>query len=278
MRLDNSFFDYWHKISFPAGTEKMNGERSLAYVRARYIEGPEGGDFKRAARQQQALMAVREKVFSVQTALDFTKLNSILNSLSDNIRTDMQLWEMKRFYELARITEPSQVHSAVLTSGSKGVLVGGTEILGGVPASILKPRTGNYAEIQTIATNLLNQEEDGQPQIKASPVKKPASPTPTPTPEETTLPTVEVRNGTSITGLAKQVANDMSNKEYEIITVGNASSNNTSETTAYYFSDEQKQGADDLANTFSYKTAAQPPEAEASTTADILVILGQDQK
>ena len=111
---DNSFYDYWHKISFPAGTEKMNGERALAYARARYIEGPEGGDFKRAARQQQVLLALRQKVFSVQTVLDFTRINSILNSLSNNIRTDMQLQEMKRLYELSRLINSDKVHSNVL--------------------------------------------------------------------------------------------------------------------------------------------------------------------
>ncbi|HLD25807.1 MAG TPA: LCP family protein, partial [Candidatus Andersenbacteria bacterium] len=133
--INNSFYDYWHKISFPAGTEKMNGERALAYVRARYIEGPEGGDFKRAARQQQALLALREKVFSVQTALDFTRANAILDSLSENIRTNLQLWEMKRFYELGRLIKPDEVHSVVLSTGPQGVLTGGTELLGGTPAS-----------------------------------------------------------------------------------------------------------------------------------------------
>ena len=279
--IENSFFDYWHKISFPAGTEKMNGERALAYVRARYIEGPEGGDFKRAARQQQMLLASREKVFSVQTALDFTKLNSILNSLSDNIRTDMQLWEMKRFFELARITEPSQVHSEVLSPGPKGVLIGGTEILGGVPASILRPRTGNYSEIQTIAANLLKQTDTDESQAQDVPAPKVPTPTPTPTPKKSkivSLPTVEIRNGTKINGLAKQKSDELSDKGYEIVTIGNAISNNTTETIIYYISDEQEQSALNLAQTLSVKTAKKPPESETGTSADILLILGQDQQ
>src|SRR3989338_4027494 len=197
--IDNSFFDYWHKISFPAGTEKMNGERALAYVRARYIEGPEGGDFKRAARQQQALLALREKVFSVQTALDFTRANAILDSLSENIRTNLQLWEMKRFYELGRLIKPDEVHSVVLSTGPQGVLTGGTELLGGTPASVLRPRTGNWGEIQQVAQNIFS--TPTLPDTITPPATPPPAggPTPTPTPA---VAVIEIRNGNAVTGRA----------------------------------------------------------------------------
>ena len=35
--IDTTFFDYWHKIAFSSGTEVMDGERAMAFVRARYI-------------------------------------------------------------------------------------------------------------------------------------------------------------------------------------------------------------------------------------------------
>jgi len=279
--IDNSFFDYWHKISFPAGTEKMNGERALAYVRARYIEGPEGGDFKRAARQQQVLLAAREKVFSVQTALDFTKLNGILNSLSDNIRTNLQLWEMKRLYELARIIEPTAVHSEVLTSGTKGVLTGGTEILSGVPASVLRPRTDDYSEIHTIAANMLTQTEPVQQTI--TPTQTPDTPDPTPSPspspeEEIVLPTLEIRNGTTINGLAKRTSDELATQDYSTVTIGNAADQNTAQTTIYYLSSEQQNNAQALASILNATATEQPPAAEPTTAADILIILGQDRQ
>ncbi|MEK7499108.1 MAG: LCP family protein, partial [Patescibacteria group bacterium] len=35
IHIENGFTDYFHKIAFPTGTETMNGDRALAYVRAR---------------------------------------------------------------------------------------------------------------------------------------------------------------------------------------------------------------------------------------------------
>lgn len=286
--IDNSFFDYWHKISFPAGTEKMNGERALAYVRARYIEGSEGGDFRRAARQQQVLLAARDKIFSVQTALDFTKLNAILNSVSNDIRTNMQLWEMKRLYEIGRSVNASQVHSVVLTSGPKGVLVGGTEILGGVPASILRTRTGDFSEIQALAATILDQTaqtpppaltvtESPSPSPSPSPTPSPSlSPSPSPEPASpAALPTIEVRNGTTITGLAKRTADKLAAAGYKITGVGNAVSRTATKTTVYYSSSDYQTAAATAAAIINATTDTPPPPAE-KTSANLLIILGTD--
>jgi LCP family protein required for cell wall assembly len=275
---ENSFYDYWHKISFPAGTEKMNGERTLAFVRARYIEGPEGGDFKRAARQQQVLMALRQKVFSVQTALDFSRINGILNSLSENIRTDMQLQEMKRFYELGRLVNPDLVHSVVLTTGPKGVLVGTTKILGGTPASVLHPRTGDYSEIQQIAKNIFDQSETDQTNTTTQqPIEQPPSPTPTLAIQETptSKPSLEIRNSTSTIGLAKKTSDNLKQQDYEVVAIGNATTRDLPQTNIYVLSPEHQISASALSENINANIATTVPENEPISKADILIILGQ---
>ncbi len=277
--IANSFYDYWHKTSFPAGTEKMNSERALAYVRARYIEGSEGGDFKRAARQQQVLLALRDKVFSVQTALDFTGINTILNSLTDNIRTDMQLWEMKRFYELARLIDQAQVHSAVLTTGPQGVLTGNTEILGGTPASVLRPRTGDYSEIQAIAQNILTTASENTPLPAATETPPPASPSAeqaSPSPSPVLKPSLVIRNGTDITGLAKRTADKLEEEGYVVAAIGNAAQRGVAQTIIYPLSPDHAQGAAALADTFGWKLENNLPENESPVNADALIILGPD--
>lgn len=282
--IENSFTDYWHKISFPAGTEKMNGERALAYVRARYVEGSEGGDFKRAARQQQVLLAIREKVFSVNTALDFKAVNDILNSLSSNIRTDMQLWEMRRFFELARTLNPNEVHSVVLSTGHNGVLVGGTEVLGGVPASILRTRTGDYSEIQAIATSIFSEQVSTSiaptPQGDTETTESQASTaSPSPEPSETpeiAKPSVEVRNGTNITGLAKKTSDTLQSEGYNITGIGNAANRTTATTTVYAIEAANADGAKSVADLLGATTDSGLPTGEANTSADVLVILGTD--
>lgn len=286
VKINNSFFDYWHKISFPAGTEHMNGERSLAYVRARYIEGPEGGDFKRAARQQQILLSLREKVFSVQTAIDFAAINSIIDSLSDNIRTSMELWEMKRFYELVRTIDQNKVHSTVLTTGPRGVLVGSTEILGGTPASILKPRTGDYSEIKTIADTIFSQavlESPGTQESEQTPLPTPPDQTPAPSPSASSTPTasvkpavIEIRNGTNTTGLAQKTKDALTSKKYAVNAIGNAVDRSTEKTTVYAINLTHADDAKTVAELLDAEADSGLPDGEAKTSADILVILGAD--
>ncbi len=275
--IDNSFFDYWHKIAFSAGTETMNGERALAYVRARYIEGPEGGDFKRAARQQQVLLAIRDKVFSVNTAFDFGALNTIVNSLSDNIRTDMELGEMKRFYEIARQIDHTNVNSVVLTTGPKGMLVGSTEVLSGVPASILKPRTGDYGEIRSLMQNIFAvaaEQKTAQAQDASTPTPVPSE-TPSPEAEQ---PTVEIRNGTNITGLAKTTATTLEEKGYTVTSIGNAATRTQEETVVYALKQDDASGAKTIAELLEARADVDLPEGEAASEAAVVVILGTDAK
>jgi polyisoprenyl-teichoic acid--peptidoglycan teichoic acid transferase len=276
--INRGFYDYWHKISFPAGTEKMNGERALAYVRARYIEGPEGGDFKRAARQQQVLLALRDKGFSIQTAFDFSRLNGILNSLADNIRTNLELWEMKRLYEIGRLIDSSQVSSTVLTSGPKDVLVGDTEILSGLPASILKPRTGNFTEIQNIARHMLNinPSPTTQPELTQTANDTPPSPSPSPVPADIAKPSLEIRNGTNTAGMAKRAADKLAAEGYTVKNIGNAISRNTTTTAIYLVNQDAKENAIPLTEYLQLPLNDTPPPAEPSSTADILLILGQE--
>ncbi len=286
--VENGFFDYWHKISFPKGTETMNGDRALAYVRARYIEGPEGGDFQRAARQQQMLIAIRDKVFSLNTALDFTAINGILESVSEDIRTSLQLWEMKRFFEIARQLDTNSMKSVVLTTGPHGVLVGETAVLGGVPASVLKPRTGDYSEIQSLAQNMFSEgvgttiadtasQDAPQPTIGPEGLL-PSTPSPSPEPEEESAakPTIEVRNGTAVNGLAKKISDQLASEGYEIVATANARANTIEETTIYAPKVTQADDAQKIASTLDAASKTDFPADEAKTSADILIVLGKD--
>ncbi len=286
IHIENGFTDYWHKIAFPTGTETMNGDRALAYARARYIEGPEGGDFRRAARQQQLLIAIRDKVFSVNTALDFGAIDGIINSVSEDIRTSMQLWELRRFFEIARQIDTASIKSVVLTTGTHGVLVGDTTVLGGVPASILKTRTGDYSEIHQIAKNIFSPEvgktindsaaQNESPEPTIGPEGVLPSVSPTPSTAATVKPTLEVRNGTGVTGLAKKVADKLTKDGYKVVATGNAKSKTIEKTTVYAPKVTQADDAQKIASSLNATSKTDFPSDEAKTTADILIVLGAD--
>lgn len=282
IEIANSFFDYWHKIDFRAGKEHMDGERALAYARARYIEGPEGGDFKRTTRQQQLLLAIQQKVFSMNTALDFGALDSILNSVSSNVRTDGQLWEMKRFYEIARQLDRDNVRSVVMSSGTNGVLVGTTEILGGVPASVLKTKTGDFSEVRKLAANMFSETEGVSISPAASQeteaAAEPSAPNTNPSASPAIRIKVEIRNGTNIPGLALKTSSNLEANDYEIIGIGNADNRSAASTIVYLLKPSAQDDAENIAKTWQAKVSDTPPENEKPSQADILIILGADAK
>lgn len=288
--IGNSFYDFWHKISFPAGTEHMNGERALAYVRARYIEGSGGGDFKRAERTQQVLLAIRKNVFSVQTAVDLRALAGILETLKQHVATDFTLSDFKRLADLTRGISEDLIRTAVITSGPNGLLVGTTETLGGRPAPVLRPRNGTeqYDEIRAFATNIFTEAPIApSPSVGATP----ATSSPVPSPEVSLSPgipdggaiadeqpTVDVRNGTTIVGMAARVAKRLEKQHFTVTGVGNATTRSRTRTIVVDRTGGKKPVS--LAAVLSVldvsTTVALPPEETLSADANFVVFLGSD--
>ena len=89
-----SVIDQPDPVTIEAGRVTLPGDLALAYARARYTEG---SDFDRAKRQQQVIMAVRDRV------LDFNMLPTLIarsgdiyNELSAGIRTNMTMDDIMR--------------------------------------------------------------------------------------------------------------------------------------------------------------------------------------
>lgn len=77
--------------TFDEGPIRLNGDQALAYSRMRY-EDPKG-DLGRNVRQQQIIKAIIKEGASFQS---ITKFGNILNSLEDNVKTNLTFDEMKQ--------------------------------------------------------------------------------------------------------------------------------------------------------------------------------------
>jgi LCP family protein required for cell wall assembly len=286
-----SFYDYWHKISFPAGTELMSGDRALSYVRARYVDGPEGGDFARAARQQHLLLAMREKIFSANTAFDVRAVTGIIDAFGDNVATNFNLWEVKKVFEMARVIPKDNINTAVLSTGTNGLLAGGTEILDGVPASIIRPRAGaeDYSQIKEFVSNIFSATKTDAPATPISsqkPTAPPsvtpsAKPTPSTSPDTANLktekPTVEIRNGTNITGLASRTSAKLKTANFIVQTVGNTAKRDRTSTVIIDLTANKKpESLKTILSTLGIGSTVSLPSSENSSKADFLILLGTD--
>ena len=147
-------------FKLPAGKSTLDGAKTLCFVRSRDLTS----DFERAKRQQVILQQIKEKA-SQLGILDFGKINSILNDLGDNVRTDMQAWEMKRLFDLYKGMNAPELHQRVLEDSEEGLLYAPAQ----TPETgyILLPRGDNYDKIKNTFQNIfsLPAQSDVKPQI-----------------------------------------------------------------------------------------------------------------
>jgi len=81
-------------IHFNPGLQQFDGERALEYARSRESTS----DFDRSRRQQLIMLAVRQRVFSLNA---IPRLLSLLGALQDNVRTNLRPAEMRQLAGLA---------------------------------------------------------------------------------------------------------------------------------------------------------------------------------
>ena len=137
-------------FKLPAGKQTLDAKQALCYARSRETSN----DFERARRQQEIIQALKNKLLSLGTLTDFTKLNNILNSLGDNVKTDMQAWEMKRLYDIHGQMKDYTMYQRVMDESDNaeaGLLYGVADPTSG---DILLPKGDNYDRIHNLFQNI----------------------------------------------------------------------------------------------------------------------------
>lgn len=133
-----------------AGDVTLNGEQALCFVRSRETSS----DFERAKRQQIILQLIKEKALKMGTLTDFGKVNGMFSALGNNVRTDMELWEMQKFFATYQKMSNFQLYQRVLENTEEGLLYHPAD----TPETgyILLPRGDNYDKIHELFSNIFN--------------------------------------------------------------------------------------------------------------------------
>ncbi len=131
-----------------AGDLTLTGDQALCFARSRDTTS----DFERAKRQQIILQKIEEKATSIGTLSDFSKVNGMLDALGNDVRTDMQPWEMKAFYDVYKSMPKPQIAQRVLENSEEGMLYNPPED----PSKgyILLPIGDNYDKIHNLFQNI----------------------------------------------------------------------------------------------------------------------------
>lgn len=136
----------YEHLHFDAGVTHMNGETALKYVRSRHSL-QDGTDFGRAARQQQFVQAVKDKILNVGIV---AKIFPLMEEMKQHITTDVSTDDIKKFLVEAKDAKDYRIISIHMSDSD--YLRSSFSDYGGY---ILIPRAGedNWKEVHTMIKN-----------------------------------------------------------------------------------------------------------------------------
>ena len=135
-----------YEFSLPAGQNHLNGEQALYYARSRF----QSSDFDRALRQHQVILSIKDKATRLGVIANPIKITALLDSLKGNMKTNIELWQIKDLIEMIKNLQGNAVSRAVLTTENSLVeakLENGTYVL--------LPMSADYGEIRRIFSETL---------------------------------------------------------------------------------------------------------------------------
>lgn len=192
-----------------AGTQTIDGQQALDYVRARMVTGDPTSDYGRIQRQQQFLSSLLRTALSRDTLLDLGKLKGFVDAVTastfgENVGVD-QLLALAQSLQGVDAGKVSFITAP--TTGEANAA--GNEVL---------LDDANDALFRTIIDGTPLPGEEVTPPDPTNPSPSPSpSPAPTPTPGSAEPVAVDpgavsvvVRNATTISGLAAGVARELS--------------------------------------------------------------------
>ncbi len=255
---DNFGYDPVH---FDSGWQNLSGDKALKYVRSRHGTDGQGTDFARARRQQQILAALQARTLALSTLLNPNKLINLADIIGAHLETDMELWQLARLYEIAKLADGQNITQIVLSTEENGLLVPDTNEEG---TYLLRPRAGhgNFSEITTVAHQLL-----GVDPI-ATTLEEPFA---------STGLKISIQNGTLHEGLAAKTAQKLETYSYNITQIKNAQRRDYEKTVIYNLSDEALvEDVQLLRETLGANIAPTIPSFIDTPDVDVLIIVGTD--
>lgn len=264
----------WQTVSFKKGPQVMDGKTALIYVRSRHGSNGEGGDFARARRQQLVMLAVRQKLLSLNTLGDPGKLAKLYQAVTNHLQSDLSPWDAIKLAPLVQDFSTEKLTSHVLTDAEDGELVA-ANVNGNF---LLFPRGNDWTRIKSLVKDPFASDEE---RAKDAPA----------------LSKVEVKNGTLHTGLAFQISNNLNLEGFSAQNMGNANRRNYVRTLLVDLTDGKKSdelaklrrqlaadvslssvtttvGSDGIKRRAVY-TAASTQEVIINEDTDFLVLLGE---
>jgi hypothetical protein len=246
------------------GCQDMDAELLLKYARTRATAG---GDFDRAQRQQEVILAVRDNILSTGgVAALLGDAFTIWESVSANVRTDLTLDEM---IELGLVAaEVNDIRKGTISTGEvlEGTGTDGSQILIPIQTDIFALVSDLFRPPNVPAAALAADQTAPDPENVPLNVREEA-------------PIIALMNGTSIQGRARNLQVYVQSYNMDVGFVGNHFNVDTVETSVTYYGDHAASAAyvADILATINGNN--RPPVQRGDGTreeGDVVVIIGTD--
>jgi len=253
---DNYGYDPLH---IEPGHYCMDADLALKYARTRHVDS----DFGRMQRQQQVIMAIKNKVLDAGELPHLVaRAPALLNILSDAIQTDIPLSKMISLSNMARKMDLNNIHRLIIdvnmvepTITEKG-------------ASVLMPKMDIIqAAIQNFFAG------DTQADLP-TPIAPDAPDAPAATSAQESVRIV-VLDGSGTAGIEKKLADILISHGYNVVGTSQADRSNYAETQLVTGSN-QEPVIRDLANLLGVADQNIRPGAPEQLQTDIVIIIGAD--
>jgi LCP family protein required for cell wall assembly len=262
--LDNAIYDPnfdWeygkNALKLPAGPVHLTGTTALLLGRSRGAAGGYGvgSDFDRNENQRKMMIALKQKILSAGIYGNPAKINELLNTFSDNVRTNFNgAGDLLRLYNIFKDIPDSSIKSLSFVD-EPNVLITTSNIAG---QSVVVPSAGtsDYSKIKAFVRSSL---VDGF--IKSE------------------VATVSLYNGTTTSGLATKRAEELKSYGYNVVTVESAPSTNYTTTTLIDNTKGVKKYTKRyLEQRFGVTATTELPSELSTNTSDFVIILGSNEK
>ncbi|MCA9349764.1 LCP family protein [Candidatus Saccharibacteria bacterium] len=225
------------------GAHQLDGAEALKYSRSR--KGSAAGDYSRAGRQQEVLVAIKDKALSLETLLNINKITELIGLAGDNVKTDLDLAEIKRAIDLAKGVDDNQIISEVIST--ENFL---EEVAGSPLGSVVRPIGGDYQAIADHIDTIFLLDK-----IKNENSK------------------VAIYNASGVSGRASELASRLEQVGLRVVEVDNAPLAQA-ETSIEYYSDGITSTVDYLEQSLGLNASLELPDSEQ--LYNVKIVIGQD--
>jgi len=242
------------KVDLEVGQYTLPGDHALAYARNRHTDG---GDFDRAARTQQVILAVRNRIlsFSMLPTL-VVKAPALYNELSAGIKTNMTLDEVVKLAWLVQQINSDNIKQGVISPDmvESAMSADGQAILIPIPDEIRLLRDEIFSSSGAIGPAAVSEDINVLVATEAA--------------------RISVQNGSTTEGLAGRTAEWMRGLKLNIVDESNAGE--VFDTTTIFIYNGKPYTVQYLANMMGLQNPRVYNRYDPNASYDIAVVLGTD--